>query len=176
MAGIVAGRFTDRREADRATAALRAAGFSPQDIGLIPEEREDLGPPPAESAAHTVVGAIIGAIIGAVVGAIIGLVLSLIIAPHTVGVTVIWLALVGAGIGLVVGGLVGSGKPLVRGEYRREAIQQGRTTLTVQADGRAMEAKDILMRFGGSEVRDVLPGERGDYRVPPPDTTRGAPA
>ena len=175
MEDIVAGRFTDRREADRATAALRAAGFSPEGIGLIPEEREDLGPPPVESTVRSTIGGLAGTIIGAVVGAIVGLVISLVVAPHTVGLTVLWIALVGAGIGLVVGGLVGSGKPLVRGEYRREAIEQGRMTLTVQADGRDVEAKDILMRYGGSDVRDVQPSGRGDYPVPP-DTSRGAPA
>ena len=176
MAGFIAGRFTDRREADRATAALRAAGFSPEGIGLIPEERENLGPPPVQSAMRSTIGAIIGALIGGTVGAIVGWLLSLAIAGHTAGWTVFWVSMAGGVIGWVVGGLVGSGKPLVRGEYRREAIQQGRTTLTVQADGREMEAKDILLRYGGSDVRAVQPGERGEYRAPPPDTTRGAPA
>ncbi len=175
MAEMVAGRFTDRREADRAIAALRAAGFSPGSIGLIPEERENLGPPPAESAARSTIGAGIGALIGGTVGAIIGWLISLAIAGHTAGWTVFWVSMAGGVIGWVVGGLVGSGKPLVRGEYRREAIQQGRMTLTVEAEGRAMEAKDILMRYGGSDVRDVAPGERGEYRAPP-DTSREAPA
>ena len=175
MAGIVAGRFTDRREADRATAALRAAGFSPQNIGLIPEERENLGPPPVKSALRSTIGAIIGALVGGTVGAIIGWLISLAIAGHTAGWTVFWVSMAGGVIGWVVGGLVGSGKPLVRGEYRREAIEQGRMTLTVEADGRVAEAKDILMRYGGGDVRDVLPGERGEYQTPP-DMSRGAPA
>ncbi len=175
MAGIVAGRFTDRREADRATAALRAAGFSPEAIGVIPEERENLGPPPVESATRSTIGAVIGSLIIGTVGAIIGWLLSLAVAGHTAGWTVFWVSMAGGVIGWVVGGLVGSGKPLVHGEYRREAIQQGRMTLTVQADGRTMEAKDILMRYGGGDVRDVAPDEHGEYRAPP-DTTRGAPA
>lgn len=175
MAGIVAGRFTYRRGANRATAALCAAGFSPEAIELVPEERAQLGPPPAESAVRALIGAIIGALIGAAVAAIIAALISVFIAHHTVGITVLWLALVGAVIGFVIGGLVGSGKPLVRGEYIREAIRRGPTTLTVRADGREMEAKDILTRFGGSDVRDVRPGERGEYRAPP-DTTHGAPA
>lgn len=175
MADLIAGRFTDRREADRATAALRAAGFSPEGIGLIPEEREDLGPPPVESAARSTIGAVIGALIGGTAGALVGWLISLAIAGGTAGWTVFWVSMAGGTIGWVVGGLVGSGKPLVRGEYRREAIQQGRMTLTVEADGRAPEAKDILMRYGGSDVRDVSPGERSEHHAPP-DTTRGAPA
>ena len=175
MAEIIAGRFTDRREADRAVAALRAAAFSPEGIGLIPEEREDLGPPPVESAARSTIGAVIGALIGGTVGAVIGWLLSLAIAGHTAGWTVFWVSMAGGVIGWVIGGLVGSGKPLVRGEYRREAIQQGRMTLRVEAGGRAMEAKDILLRYGGSDVREVTTGERGEYPAPP-DTTRRAPA
>lgn len=175
MAGTVSARFTERRAATRATAALRAAGFSPEDIELIPEGRANLGPPPAESAVRALIGGIIGAIIGGAVAAIIALVISLIVAPHTVGITVLWVALVGVGIGFVIGALAGSGRSLVGGEYRREAIRQGRTTLTVRADGREMEAKDILLRFGGTDVRDILPGERGEYHTPP-DTTQGAPA
>lgn len=176
MAGIVAGRFTDRRGANRATAALRAAGFSPEGIGLVPETRHDLGPPPAQSWIRSTIGAIIGALILGTVGAIIGWLLSLAIAHHTVGVTVFWVSMAGGVIGWVLGGLVGSGKRLVRGEYLREAMRRGPTTLTVQSDGREMEARDILMRYGGSDVRDVQPGERGEYGAPPPDTTRGATA
>lgn len=175
MAGIVAGRFTDRREVDRASAALRAAGFSPESISVIPQARENLGPPFKASRTSTIVGAIIGAIIGAALAAVIAFVISVYIAHHTIGVTVVWLALIGAVIGLVIGGLIGSGKAFVRSEYRRRAIWHGRMTLTVDAGGRPTEAKDILMRFGGSDVRDVFSGGPGEYHAPP-DTSHGAPA
>jgi hypothetical protein len=177
MAAILAGRFTDRREADRAAAALRAAGYSPETIGLIPEQREDLGPPPVEAAKGSTIGAVIGSLLGGTLFAAAGWLLAASIPglDRTAGWVVLFLALAGGTIGWVVGSVVGSRKPVEQEEYRREAIEQGRMTLTVDAGDRPAEARDILMRFGGTQVREVHPDEAGDYRTPP-DTSHGAPA
>lgn len=177
MTAIVAGRFTDWRAADRAVAALRAAGYPPEMIELIPEEREDLGPPPAEAAKGSAIGAVIGLLIGAALFAVAGWLLAESIPglDQTAGWVVLFLALAGGTIGWVVGGVVGSRKPVEQEEYRREAIEQGRMTLRMDAGDRPAEARDILMRFGGTQVREVYPGEADDYSTPP-DTSHGAPA
>lgn len=177
MAAILAGRFTDRREADRAVAALRAAGYPPQTIQLIPQEQEDLGPPPAEAAVGSTVGSVVGALIGGALFAFAGWLLARSIPglEQTAGWVVLFLALAGGAIGWVIGGVLGSRKPVEQEEYRREAIEQGRMMVTVEAGDRPAEARDILLRFGGAQVREVLPEERGDFGVPP-DTSRSAPA
>jgi hypothetical protein len=177
MAGIIEGRFTERRQADQAIAALRAAGYSPETIGLIPQEHENLGPPPTEEAKGASLGAVIGAIVGAVLFALAGWLLAQLIPglAATGGWVALFLALAGGIIGWVLGGVIGSRNPLEYGEYRREALERGRMLVTVEAADRPTEARDILLRFGGTDVRDVEPGEQGDYGVPP-DAAHGATA
>ncbi len=153
----VIGVFPDRRAAEAAIRDLMAAGFDGDRVGLVgPTEagadrprRVGDGDTPVEEAITE--GAVLGGIAGGVLGAAVALMLPGV--GPVVAAGVLGAALAGAGVGVATGGLLGALLELgvAEPEARRyaEAVQQGRTLVTVRADGRVAEASAILHRHGG---------------------------
>lgn len=164
MTHILAGRFSERKTADRALTALRAAGYDSQHVSLVSQEHVEAPPPPRTQAARSLTGAIIGSLIGGTVGALIAWLTSLLV--HSVASTmtagVIVCAVVGGTIGWFVGGLAGSGRPIEEAEYREERVELGQMELTFDAGDREAEARDILLRFGARDVHELSDVPRYD--------------
>ena len=114
-------------------------------------------------------GAVTGALAGLGLGALAGLgvlsgvipVIGPAIAGGTLGV-ILSNAAAGAGIGGLVGALVGAGIPEDEAHYYQGEFEAGRTIVTVQADGRADEARAILGRY--RRLRHEHPGRHGRSR------------
>ena len=153
----VVGVFEDRHQADRAVDELRRAGFRDDQIGVA--MRHDEGEFDVEDAADRPMSRTrgrarsTGALAGLGLGALAGLgvlsgvipVVGPAIAAGTLGV-ILSNAAAGAGIAGLVGALVGAGIPEDEAQYYQGEFEAGRTIVTVQADGRADEARAILRR------------------------------
>jgi hypothetical protein len=157
---IVVGSFASNQLATDAVAALRQAGFSNADIGLLSRDqgwteqmKNDLTGTKLEQ------GAGLGAAGGAVAGAGLGLAVAAGLLPPlgpTIagGVLVALLASAGGGAatGAIVGGLVGLGIPDDDAAHYEQEFRAGRTLVTVNAGSRAAEAEKIL-RDRGAKLR-----------------------
>ncbi len=167
----VVGVFEDRLQADRAVDELRRAGFRDDQIGVA--MRHDAGDVAVGDMTDTVdadgsaagTGAITGVLTGLGLGALAGLgvlsgvipVIGPAIAGGTLGI-ILSNAAVGAGVGGLVGALVGAGIPEEHAHYYQGEFEAGRTIVTVQADGRADEAKAALRRYDAYDIES-----RPDY-------------
>lgn len=152
MARTLAGRFPDRMTADRAVVALEKAGFDPSQIGLISREQPPADPPLGTRLAKSTLGAIIGGLVGGTLGAIAGLIIlafALNLGHAAVG-GIIAISVCGGVIGWVIGGITHMGAPIEEAEYQRERVEGGRMLLTLNAEGREAEARQI-MRAAGAE-------------------------
>lgn len=163
MARILAAQFPDRGSAERALEALSVGGFDRQQMSLVSQEHE-LGappPPPRQQVTHSLAGSLVGSLIGGTAGALIAWLTSSLVhsVASTTTIGVIVCAIVGGAIGWFLGGLAGSGRPIEEGEYRQERVELGRMLLSVDPGTREAEARDIMQRFGGRDVREL--GERG---------------
>lgn len=156
----VVGVFEDRMRADQAVQDLRAAGFSESQIGVI--TRHD----PAIAGEHhedtkADSGAVAGALTGAGLGALAGLGILAgiipVVGPALVGGTLGILltnAAAGAGIAGLAGALIGAGMTEEEANYYEGEIGAGRTVVTVQANGRADEARATLTRHGAYDMHN----------------------
>lgn len=61
---------------------------------------------------------------------------------------------IGAGVGAIPEALVHTGVREDEATYYEEEVREGRTLVTVRADGRYAEARDILRRRGAYEIED----------------------
>jgi len=157
----VVGVFEDNRNADKAVADLKKAGFRDDQIGVA--MRNTVGSTDAgageETASHAGSGALTGALAGLGLGALAGLgvlsgvipVVGPAIAAGTLGV-IMSNAAAGAGIVGLVGALVGAGVPEHEAKYYHSEFEAGRTIVTVTANGRADEATAILRRHGAYDM------------------------
>jgi hypothetical protein len=173
MARTIAGQFPERRMAERAIAELRSAGFDPNRKSIVEMEREAMGPLPGDAVKRFTGGSLLGIVIGAVVGAIVGLIVAALVAGsgRWTLVAAIVCAVAGACIGWLVVGSGASGVPIEEAEYRRERIEQGRVLLTMDAQGRDAEAREIMRRSGARGVES----DAADGRTAPsPDFRQGA--
>jgi uncharacterized protein (TIGR02271 family) len=101
-------------------------------------------------------GAVAGAVAGAGVGALVGIgvlsgvipVIGPVLAAGALG-TVLLNAAGGAAIAGIAGALIGWGIPEEEAEFYEGEVKAGRHLVTVEANGRADEARAILHRFGG---------------------------
>jgi uncharacterized protein (TIGR02271 family) len=155
------GVFEDRSDAERAVNELRRAGFRDDQIGFAghgeaPEGSESWQTAgPGEAGEGAAKGAVGGGILGGILGALAtGLIPG--IGPVIAGgllAGILGGAAVGAVGGGVLGALVGSlGVPEEEAEYYDSEFRGGRTLVTVKADGRDREARDILHRLGAYDV------------------------
>ena len=164
----IVGVFDDRQQADRAVDELRRAGFRDDQIGVAWRHEEGeydvegSGDATDETRAGT--GAVAGVLAGLGLGAVAGIgvlsgvipVVGPAIAGGTLGV-ILSNAAAGAGIGGLVGALVGAGVPEDEAQYYQGEFEAGRMIVTVQAEGRADDARAILRRYGA-----VDSSSRGD--------------
>jgi hypothetical protein len=159
MSHIVAGRFDNSLDADRALAALQRAGFRSG------EYESFYVPPPGQHGSFALggdshsdagsqkagLGALLGAAIGAAVGAAAGAVVV-----NDFGIVGL---LLGAGLGAYVGSFAG-GMSKLRGGRRAEATLEhplqaaGGRMIAINVDRAEMEARalEVLKRHGARDV------------------------
>lgn len=149
--------FESKARAEQAVADLRAAGFDEEKIGMVHRDAE--GKTVKTGAAddtYAEEGAVAGAVAGAAGGALLGAgilagiipVIGPVLALGTLG-TVLVNAAGGAAIIGVTGALVGWGIPEEDAEFYEQEVQNGRYLVTVDANGRALEAREVLHRRSG---------------------------
>lgn len=156
--GTLIGLFDTRGQAQRAAAALRQAGFSPNDISVVMSHREDAAEVAAGAGLGEVSAAGAGAVGGTVLGGAAGLALGfgLLTIPGLgplLAAGPIVAAITGAGVGAAAGGLLGALSDLGVSEqdapHYQEGVERGGVLVTVKApDGRESEAHAILEREG----------------------------
>jgi uncharacterized protein (TIGR02271 family) len=157
---VVVGVFEDQSMAERAVDALENAGFNSDQIGFV---RRDQGTDrqaggTMEETNDTAGGAVTGAVSGGILGGILGAAAALLIpgiGPVVAG-GILATTLTGAAVGAAAGGLLGAltkmGVPEEEARYYQGEFEQGRTIVTVRADGRQQEAIDILRRHGAYDA------------------------
>jgi hypothetical protein len=166
MAGkntAVFGIYTDRSSVDRAVEALKAGGFSNNDVSaLFPEnkgtkdfahEKSTKAPEGASTGAGT--GALLGGGLGWLVG--IGALAIPGLGPFIAAGPIV-AALAGAGVGGAVGGLtgalIGMGIPEYEAKRYEGRVKDGGILLSVHSDSsdETKRAKEILERTGAQDI------------------------
>src|SRR6478736_2952086 len=153
----IVGVFETRARAEKAVSDLKAAGFDDDNIGMI--HRDSEGKTVKSGAAdetYAEEGAVAGAVAGAAGGALVGAgilagvipVIGPVLALGTLG-TVLVNAAGGAALVGLAGALVGWGIPEEDAEFYEKEVQGGHYLVTVEANGRMVEARDIMYRRGG---------------------------
>lgn len=150
----VVGVFNDSSSAQQAVRALKDAGFTDEQIGVVTQDSS--GSTAGESTgSHITEGALAGVATGAGVGALWALGIAANIVPGIGPVisggilaSILASAAGGAAIAGVVGALVGLGIPEEDAHYYEGEFKAGRTLVTVKAETRSEEAWAILSRFG----------------------------
>jgi Heat induced stress protein YflT domain len=175
----VAGLFLDRASAEQAIDALKAAGFTGDQIGVALRDRtaqgvliEETGTQVAEEAATT--GALGGGLLGGLTGLLIGIGALVIpgLGPVVAGGVLAaafgvagGTAVAGAGIGAAAGGVLGAlaglGMPDLEARYFETGFRAGRVLVTVEAGARMLEAMAILDRSGADTGPATGPGAIG---------------
>jgi uncharacterized protein (TIGR02271 family) len=153
----VVGLFDDQPAAERGIQALKAAGFSEEQIGVAVRDKqrqqeltEGTGTQAAEGAATGAVG---GGVLGGVVGLLAGVGALAIpgIGPIIAG-GALASTLAGAGIGAAAGGLIGAlagmGVPEEDARHFERGFQEGGVLVTVQAGGDTERARQVLLASG----------------------------
>jgi uncharacterized protein (TIGR02271 family) len=153
----VVGVFTDREKARDATRALRDAGFTEEQIGVVSSRHDtDVASGDDGGDSYAAEGALTGIATGAGIGALWGLGLLAGILPAigpaiaggTLGVLLSSAAAGAAAAGLA-GALIGMGIPEDEAEYYESEMKAGRTIVTVNAGDRCDEAIRIIRQYGG---------------------------
>ncbi|MBN9118318.1 MAG: YsnF/AvaK domain-containing protein [Planctomycetes bacterium] len=153
----VVGVFETKARAEQAIEDLKAAGFDDDKIGMV-YRGEDGNTVKTGAAEETYAeeGAVAGAVAGAAGGALVGAgiiagvipVVGPVLALGTLG-TVLVNAAGGAAIAGVTGALIGWGIPEEDASFYENEVKSGRYLVTVEANGRAIEAREALHRRGG---------------------------
>jgi uncharacterized protein (TIGR02271 family) len=153
----VVGLFTDQPAAERGIQALRAAGFSEQQIGVAVRDKQQQQELTEGTGTQAAEGATTGAVGGGVLGGVVGLLAGVgalaipgigpIIAGGALAST-----LAGAGIGAAAGGLIGAlagmGVPEEDARHFERGFQQGGVLVTVEAGADAGRARQTLLASG----------------------------
>ncbi len=164
----VVGLFGDAETAQSAIRALRAAGFSDREIGVV---MRDLGGGRElvddAAAADSAEGAATGAAAGGVVGGLLGLLGSLLlpgVGPIMAGGVLGW-TLVGAGAGAatggLVGGLIGMGIPADDARHFDRGFRDGGVLVTANAESERAGTAAELLRRHGADLGPSRAAERG---------------
>jgi len=172
----VVGVFEHRSDAERAIEALHLAGFTDEKIGFIMRDggehvTHDVATTGTSAAGEGAVG---GMLAGAGIGGLIAAAASLLVpgfGPVLAGgilATTLGGAAIGAAAGGILGSLVGMGVPEEEARYYQTEFESGRMLVTVQAEGRFDEARDILYRSGAYDV-DRRTGTTGTVSGMHPD-------
>jgi hypothetical protein len=157
----VVGVFRDRDSAEHAIDELHRIGFRDDQIGFV--MRGEDGRTEAtgtDTGSHAGEGAVGGILAGAGIGGLIAAAASLLIpgfGPVIAGgilATILGGAAIGAAAGGILGALVGMGVPEEEAHYYEGEFNEGRILVTVKADSRYQEARDILRRNGAYDIED----------------------
>ncbi|CAN5258750.1 hypothetical protein BH18CHL2_BH18CHL2_02000 [soil metagenome] len=160
------GVFRDRHQAEVAAQELRDSGFRNDQIGFAMKDEQGDGEQRANKVGE---GGLKGALTGGALGTIIGAGAAALIpgiGPVLAG-GILAGAVTGGAAGMALGGLAGSlagmGVSEDDARYYEDEFKQGRVLLTVKADGRADEAKQILERAGAYDAtrREAAMGAAG---------------
>src|SRR5580693_9157213 len=166
MAGkntAVFGIYTDRSSVDRAVGALKAAGFSNNDVSaLFPENKgtKDFAHEKSTKAPEgATTGAATGALLGGGLGWLVGIGALAIpgIGPFIAAGPIV-AALAGAGavgaVGGLTGALIGAGIPEYEAKRYEGRIKDGGILVSVHCDSSewTKKAKEILGRTGAQDV------------------------
>jgi uncharacterized protein (TIGR02271 family) len=153
----VVGVFETRERAERAIEDLKAAGFDDDKIGMVYRDNE--GKTVRTGAAdetYAEEGAAVGAAAGAGALALGSLAVSFGVIPvigPVLAVGPLAAALIsaagGAAAGGIAGALVGWGIPEEDAEFYEKEVEAGRYIVTVSANGRLAEAREVMHRRGG---------------------------
>lgn len=159
----VAGAFDGETRAIEALNALKAAGFTPEQVSVVAKDKKgvervtDETEMTADAAAG---GAVTGTVLGGLAGFVVGI--SAMVIPGIgpiVGAGILASTLAGAGIGAATGGLIGAlasqGVPEDDARGYEAHVSEGRMLVTVAAttDEQAREAQRIMDAAGGMDVR-----------------------
>jgi len=153
----VVGVFETKARAEQAIADLKAAGFDDDKIGMVYRGADgEMVKTGAADETYAEEGAVAGAVAGAAGGALVGAgiiagvipVIGPVLAIGTLG-TVLLNAAGGAVIAGLAGALIGWGIPEEDAEFYEAEVKSGRYLVTVEANGRAIEAREALHRRGG---------------------------
>lgn len=163
----VVGVFDDSDRARDAINALKDAGFNANDIGILMKDREQARDMAGETGSRAGEGAVSGAIGGGILGGLAGWLVGVgalaipgvgpFIAAGAFGAALAG-AGIGAGVGAIAGALVGMGIPQEEADWYEGEIRQGRTLVTVKADGRYSEAREILSSHGAYDIENRYAG------------------
>lgn len=183
MAKAVYGIYTNRTHAEEAVAALREAGFRPQDLSvLLPENvgTKDIGyEKHTKAPEHAAKGGAAGGVLGGAVGWLLGMGGLAIpgIGPFIAAGPIMG-ALAGLGAGSVIGGLAGAFTGLGVPEYEAKRyegrIRSGGALISIhcETDVWTSRAKEMLKHTGAEDVStaEVAAVPRRDRVVEEPVT------
>jgi uncharacterized protein (TIGR02271 family) len=175
---MIVALFADQREAERGIQAVKAAGFSEQQIGVAVRDNQQQQELTESTGTQATEGAATGAVGGGVLGGVVGLLAGVGalaipgIGPILAG-GVLASTLAGAGIGAAAGGLIGAlagmGVPEEDARHFERGFQQGGVLVTVQAGEDAVRARQALLESGA----DLGPAQDLS-RAPMAATSEGA--
>jgi uncharacterized protein (TIGR02271 family) len=158
----VVGVFAEHEQAREATHALRNAGFTEDQMGIVSASRDVHGRQTDSDAGEgndAGEGAVAGAATGAGLGALWGLgILAGVlpaIGPAIAGGTLAVLlssAAAGAAAAGLAGALIGMGLSREEAEFYEGEVKAGRTLVTVKAGARRDEATRLLRQFGAYDI------------------------
>jgi Heat induced stress protein YflT len=154
MARTVAGIFPDRRSAENAIVDLKAAGFDPERIGIVMRDRSDARQVAEDQDVSTTAGAVTGGVLGGTAGALLAATGALAIpgvGPFITGGVLA--TLVGGAAGWLVGALAGLGLSRDEAEYYQNRVEQGGVLVTVDPQGRDVEARRIMLDNGAEDIQ-----------------------
>jgi len=164
------GVFADRAHAQQAVNELRRLGFREEEIGVIAREGETVtgAKDVASKGSHAAAGAATGVATGAGIGALwgLGIVAGVLpaIGPAIAGgalAAILSSAAAGAAAAGIAGALIGLGIPEEEARYYEEEFKAGRVIVTVRTDARCDEARAVLHRFGGYDMRSKAIAQKG---------------
>jgi hypothetical protein len=164
----VVGVFNDQMAAQRAIENLKAAGFAPDQIGILMQNQQGAenlaNATGTQAGADAGKGAVAGGLLGGLGGLLVGIgalaipgigpVLAagpLAAALGTAAGATVTGAAIGAGTGAIVGALVGMGVPENEAQVYQNRFQQGRILVTVHAGANGYNAAWQILRNAGAE-------------------------
>ena len=159
----IVGVFDGPNHAEQALSGLKAAGFTPEQVSVVAQDKQDMRQM-AENSDMAGEGAATGAVTGGVLGGLAGFLvgISAMVIPGIgpiVGTGILVSTLAGAGIGAAAGGLVGAltgqGVPEDDARGYEEHVRKGSILLTVHAlsNEEEQQARQVFEGVSGGSVR-----------------------
>lgn len=159
MAQVLVGVFPDRLSAEHAIIALKEAGYDPTHIGFVTRNTSEAQQVANDVGVDVGTGALTGGILGGGLGAILAATGAFVIpgVGPLIAAGILATALAGGAAGALVGALVGLGVPHEEAQYYHRRLVEGASLVTVDAPGRELEARQILLRNGAEDTWTTTP-------------------